>query len=70
MLIPLKLKTKTIEKGLIYSGNCMVEKRKTALLNFIHPCPIPTGHPHILATRSASEGSGWHQNGYCFFSLR
>ena len=30
MLMPQKLRTKKIENGLIYGGNCMADKRKTA----------------------------------------
>lgn len=64
MLMPQKLRTKKIENGLIYGGNCMADKRKSAALNFFPLCLRPTGHPHTLATKNSSEGSGWYQNGY------
>lgn len=70
MLMPQKLETKETENALIYSENCIADKRKPDTPNFFPLCLMPTGHPHTLATRNSSEVSGGHPNGYCFSSLR
>lgn len=55
---------KKIENGLIYGGDCVGDKRKIAVLKFFFLCLRPRGHPHTLATRNSSEGSGWYQCDY------